>query len=576
MLKQTLVWTALPHRAGGPAAPGATLRLSVLLSPRLWNDVETVESMLLDEFPDFLDLPATMKGASFQVEFAGGPTLPATVVSAARLDSGFWKSLFGEKTRVVPFEFEDLTAAKTLCPSTTDLAGLIEEVYVRTFSLGTDLPLNGVLIGDPGLRAVARPVHPRDELVLTVPETPVDLGGRELPPDPLEPVKPAEPVERDGCARDGCMGCLLLPFRLLRALLRWLLGLLGLSPPAKPQPIPAPPPMPPGGGGGGSGGGGGAPVPGVPGSTPGVPGGSGGAPQPGAPGSPGGSSAPGSGPGGGGKSGPPDPRAAAFLELAAVLAPTAEVATPLPDAAGLADEYDFHSMVAALGDYPELMRLAGLVVDLEVTLGGELPPSPGRVRVLPTVPLQLETDPFQPWTHHLLGDGLFVAAPRPTAPETSGGLLRVHDETLFGVHQVDVAGAATKLANAATNLLAEEVLGDRPANAPEESGLPALQTAGISVVRRGAGQALQEQFLQSWALNAALVTAVTGSPPPAPAGGQPEPEPVEEYFAEDLVRGYRPDVWDDRSKSWHSLCQRVGTYTLLEPAPGADKERTLE
>jgi hypothetical protein len=560
MLKQTLVWTALPHRAQGPAAPGATLRLSVLLSPRLWNDDTTVESMPLGGFPDFLDLPSTMQGAAFQVRFDGGLTLPATVASAARLDSALWKSLFGAETRVVPFRFEDLTGSLVLSVSSTDLHGLIEDVYVRTFALGEDLPSNAVLIADPGLSSIARPVRPRDELVLTVPTKPVDLGGR------MEPVEPHEPAR-------GCMGCLLLPLRLLMRLLRFLLRLLGISS-HNPAPAPTPPPGSGGSGAGGAGGGGSSPAP----AGPGGPVSPDGTSEPGAPGGPGGSGGS-AGPGGSGGPGaapsaPADPRAAAFGQLAKVLAPTAETEAPLPDTAAMEAEYDFHAMVAALGDYPELMRLAGLVVDLEVTLGGEIPAAAGTVRVIPTLALQSSTAHFTPDTHYLLDGGLFTARPRPVAPETSRGLLRLDDAARFAVHQVDVAGAATKLANAATSLAAERDLKDRPPNSPAESGLPALQTAGISVVRRGTDEALREQFLRSWALNAALAD-VDGSPSPPPAGGQPAPPPDRAYFAEDLVRGYRVDVWDDRSKDWHSLCQRVGRYRLLEPASGAAPELTL-
>ncbi|HOO53781.1 MAG TPA: S-layer protein domain-containing protein [Methanothrix sp.] len=34
-------------------------------------------------------------------------------------------------------------------------------------------------------------------------------------------------------------------------------------------------------------------------------------------------------------------------------------------------------------------------------------------------------------------------------------------------------------------------------------------------------------------------------------------------FAEDLVRGYRIDVWNSQSGRWNSLCKRVGCYTFL-------------
>ena len=32
--------------------------------------------------------------------------------------------------------------------------------------------------------------------------------------------------------------------------------------------------------------------------------------------------------------------------------------------------------------------------------------------------------------------------------------------------------------------------------------------------------------------------------------------------AEDLVRGYRIDIWDNVSTEWHSLCQREATYDI--------------
>ena len=40
------------------------------------------------------------------------------------------------------------------------------------------------------------------------------------------------------------------------------------------------------------------------------------------------------------------------------------------------------------------------------------------------------------------------------------------------------------------------------------------------------------------------------------------PDQVTNY-ADDLVRGYRVDVWDSHTQSWHSLCQRNGTYNFF-------------
>jgi len=71
---ETIIWTALPHRNNGPNGPGGTLKLSVYVAPLLTAGGEPT----LAQFPNFLDWPATLR----QARFAGGPTLPAKVVSA--------------------------------------------------------------------------------------------------------------------------------------------------------------------------------------------------------------------------------------------------------------------------------------------------------------------------------------------------------------------------------------------------------------------------------------------------------------------------------------------------------------
>jgi hypothetical protein len=64
------------------------------------------------------------------------------------------------------------------------------------------------------------------------------------------------------------------------------------------------------------------------------------------------------------------------------------------------------------------------------------------------------------------------------------------------VQQVDVAGGGIKLQNTATNIVGIAFLGEQPANAPDESGLPTLQTAGISIVRPEKAAALQAGLRQ--------------------------------------------------------------------------------
>ena len=253
----------------------------------------------------------------------------------------------------------------------------------------------------------------------------------------------------------------------------------------------------------------------------------------------------------------------AFDDLKNYLEPTSVQSVALPTEPDLASIYDFHKMIAALGDYPNLLRYLGLVVDLEVTLPADLPADPGLVRVVPSVPTATPTTHYSPRTHYRLSDNRFIARPRPVNPEISEGLLRLNDAGLFQVQQVDVAGGGIKLQNMATNLVGVYTLDEEPANSPDESGLPALQTAGISIVRPDKPAQLYQTFVKSYALNAALA-AVDGSPVLPLASGDPAPPPDDELFAEDVVRGYRIDVWDDQATQWRSLCRRRGTYDFLD------------
>src|SRR5215475_3588979 len=103
MSTRSIMWTALPNGV----APSGTLRLSVLVSPRLTANAAVG---MLGEFPDFVDWPATVARIGFTVEFQGGPTAAATVVTEPgfpALDSAAWTALFTGSTPVTSYAFDD-------------------------------------------------------------------------------------------------------------------------------------------------------------------------------------------------------------------------------------------------------------------------------------------------------------------------------------------------------------------------------------------------------------------------------------------------------------------------------------
>jgi len=205
-------------------------------------------------------------------------------------------------------------------------------------------------------------------------------------------------------------------------------------------------------------------------------------------------------------------------------------------------ELDFHQAVASLTNYPALMRLMGLAMDFEVDMPFGKPTAAFPARVVP----RGRPDDKSPWTRCRLdvAKGAFEAAARSSKPEVVDGFLDLSDDETFDLVQIDVDAAALKTAE-----LADKAEDETAGN------LPALRSSGLSVVRTGNAVVLAEALRTSLDHHQAIV-------------GRREPT----FYAEDLVQGYRVDVWDEGSKRWHSLCKRVGSYHFLR----SGRTETLE
>ena len=233
--------------------------------------------------------------------------------------------------------------------------------------------------------------------------------------------------------------------------------------------------------------------------------------------------------------------------------------------------FDFHQALSALSAYPELLRALGLVFDFELpraflpaTEDGYGTVSIAKVNagwdwaISPKVP-QLATA----YLHVLLPEKrIFLTAPRVMidheAPVTAIGLLNL-DPTNFGLAQVDVDGGMHK-----NIMLAESVnppIGHNrdpdakiePAPHPEvydaHATLPSLRSGGLSLYSDQRTIHLLDTLVQSKAFNDAITSG----------GVQPRP-----FFAEDLIRGYRLDIWDSHTNAWHSLHLRNAEYFVGE------------
>ncbi|MGL4543499.1 MAG: hypothetical protein ACRCUI_13400, partial [Polymorphobacter sp.] len=237
---------------------------------------------------------------------------------------------------------------------------------------------------------------------------------------------------------------------------------------------------------------------------------------------------------------------------------------PMPDAAALAKQFDFHRIVSALGQHPALMTACGLVIPLEMRLDA-LPIGNCEMAVAvdwDTHGTETEAD-VCPVTLARRDARDFRA--RPKLPATlDGGWLRL-DPARFNLVTMDADGAGLSLKNFTINLpnIADERFDDSDFTheAPARAGTPRLRTAGIQLAQSRRDRAIRGLFAGSGSLNDAMV-----------ATGQLK------LHAEDIIRGWRADVQDDRTGRWQSLLRFDGHYALLNSGRAhdtVDEEATL-
>lgn len=203
-------------------------------------------------------------------------------------------------------------------------------------------------------------------------------------------------------------------------------------------------------------------------------------------------------------------------------------------------ELDFHQALTLLGSHPFLMKKLGLLFDVDVPFAGQA--ANGTVQMA-NAEVDFNYDMKSVKTRYELdvSKHRFITAAGPNA-ETKHGMLHLKDN--YSLQQVDVDGAALKAIDYANQLYMR--LADRlhTLDSPTEDGLPALRTAGISVVRSGRAGRLSTHF-----------QSITKNSDDLNANNQPD------LWAEDVTRGYRVDI-EDSSGKWRSLCQRNAKYVV--------------
>lgn len=199
---------------------------------------------------------------------------------------------------------------------------------------------------------------------------------------------------------------------------------------------------------------------------------------------------------------------------------------------------EFHSVLAALADHPVLMSRLGLTRRLRV----RPPAGLGRaVRIRPKVAHPGTVADYRPHTRCVLDGNVMRLA---THDDSAASLLLPLDDTSrFSVIDVDTDRSGLALRSYAASLAAMP----RDQAAPQLRP-PALRSDGIFVAEAAADTTLQTGLRRATAMDNDLSHGGSGA--------------ANDLAAEDILHGYRVDVFDESSRRWYPLCRRKVTYTV--------------
>ena len=202
------------------------------------------------------------------------------------------------------------------------------------------------------------------------------------------------------------------------------------------------------------------------------------------------------------------------------------------------DDFDFHAVLASLVEHPALLRRLGLVFDVALPLGS-LDPAHGVASLVPSWQPTLPGPASDAGEEVPVDKPLVVAwrldrdATMPFAASSQGppGLVDIGSQTDYHVEPVALDSAALQAVSMAS-AMNDEGLRTAP---------PALRSQGLMLVHDGHAQATHAEL---------AVAAVVDH-------GTRLDDPL---AAEELIRGYRLDIFDEQRGQWFSLHQRSVDY----------------
>jgi hypothetical protein len=205
---------------------------------------------------------------------------------------------------------------------------------------------------------------------------------------------------------------------------------------------------------------------------------------------------------------------------------------------------DFHRAMALLADHPTLLRKLGLVMDFDLV--GSVPSNARFVRVVPDTFGNLLPLIEAPDT--VIDPGAFLAIADQGSDLTSDRMVDLsttvgaQNAPHWKVVSLDVEGTGVKTAALAHTVSKTISLSPSSGNTPATLDTPAPRHGGLRLLRTDRAAKVVSAFQRS-ADRLGL-----------PVAGDAK------LFLDDLLRGYRVDVWDATLGAWHTLSARDRGY----------------
>lgn len=216
---------------------------------------------------------------------------------------------------------------------------------------------------------------------------------------------------------------------------------------------------------------------------------------------------------------------------------------------------DFHQVLSSLNSYPELLRALGLVIDFELPLEFFPDADTGTLSVIAATPNNWEWQvatiitPLETYyLRHVFEEKMqFFPLSKILQKDPKKASRELANLPSFGLAQVDVDGGLHKII-----MLAETVQNDEDSPAaphPEvfdpRATLPSLRSGGLSLYIDDRGEKLRQAF-QNAKENQNNYEKNARIP----------------LYLEDLIHGFRIDIWDSHTNQWHSLHRRDSIYAI--------------